>query len=113
MALEALTVRSTSDDQERSIFLTAESLTFPGVTAAASLLLQLAEVQFKGARTSLWWALGICGVLGGAIYWFSLKPGMSGDAKGKGAFIAFLNTLLLTASALGVSSLAAQDAPRV
>lgn len=109
MAVDALTVRSKdSATKTESIFLTPESLTFPGVSAVAFALLQLADSQFDGARTSFWWALGICAFLGVGVIAFSTTPGTSFP---KALFIGVVNILLLTASALGVSSLAANSPP--
>jgi hypothetical protein len=94
----------------RGVFVTRESLTFPGSAALVTFLLQLADVPFKGAKTSFWWALGVSFVLGGVIYYFSLTTNMTRKQKIEAGVIAVLNILVLTGTALGVGSLTSSNA---
>lgn len=110
---EAMAVGSTglsgnNTPTSSGVFVTGESLTFPGSAVLVSFLLNLANIPFKNTTTSFWWALSVSFVIGAIIYVFSLTATMSRIDKAKGAVVALLNMLVLTGSALGVGSLIAQ-----
>jgi hypothetical protein len=112
---EAMQVQSTgisgnAPPKTNGVFVTQESLTFPGSAVLVSFLLTLAEVPFRGAATSFWWALGVSSVVGAVIFGFSLTKEMGKSDIVKGAAVAIFNVLVLTGTALGVGSFTAGTA---
>ena len=95
----------------RGVWITPESLTFPGAGALALALLTVLNSLVKGASTSVLWQAGICAVLGVLIYFYSLKSGLTVAERIFGAVVAFLNTVLLFGSVAGLITLATGTAP--
>jgi len=95
----------------RGVWITPESLTFPGAGALALALLTVINYFVKGANTSVLWQAGICAVLGVLIYFYSLKSELTAPERIFGAVVAFLNTLLLFGSVAGLITLGTGIAP--
>lgn len=113
MEVKSTGVAGSGTPKPGGVFVTGESLTFPGSAVLVSFLLNLADVPFKNTTTSFWWALGVSFVIGLIIYGFSLTAEMTGTDKAKGVVVALLNILVLTGSALGVGSVTAAAAVTV
>lgn len=88
------------------VYLSVDSLTFPVSAGVASALLGLADRFRTGAATNPWVALLICAAIGAFIIWQGWPVKADGRARGRHLAIGALNTLLLTASVLGVSAVA-------
>lgn len=107
--------------------LTADSLSFSIAASIVTTLLQLANIQWAGAPTDFWWALGTSSVVGLFIVAYQWpKPVINGEdvvkpkgwwrrakwcwwegglRRGFGALgVGLLNILLVTAAVLGVGS---------
>ncbi|MEE1763026.1 hypothetical protein [Streptomyces sp. SP18BB07] len=108
-AMAVVSTSAPTGEQKAGIYVTRESFTFPAASVVLTVLLNFLSVPFKGANTSFWWALGTACALGVLIYAKSLTSQMSRSEKWISAAFAFLNSLLLAASALGLNSLAASD----
>ncbi|MBL1101813.1 hypothetical protein [Streptomyces coffeae] len=93
-------------DQASGVFVTLESLTFPTSAVLVSFLLNVLSRPVKGASTSFWWALGVSSVVGAIVYAKSLTDEMPLKTKVMGGFVAVINVLVLTGTALGAGSLA-------
>lgn len=109
MTVRPIQLRGAMQQEEQTgppsgVFVTKESLTFPGAATLVAFLLQLAERAFKGAKTSLWWSLGISLVIGLLIYWFSITEKMTRRENLQAFCIAIINILVLTGTGLGVGS---------
>lgn len=100
-------VQSTTPEGEpggttQGVFVTPESLTFPGAALVATGLLQVLRIPFPGADTSFWWAFGTCALLGLVLYLNSKNPAAGRRQQFVYAVIALINTILLVGVVLGV-----------
>lgn len=90
---------------EQGVFVASDSLTFPGATAVCTTLLLLVGRFREGAATSVWWALIVCTLVGAVI----IALGMPKQNRGGHIAVGVINILLLTASVLGIGSLASDS----
>ncbi len=95
-----------SATDRQPLFLTAENLTFPGVTVIAGTLLNALVSDTSNLR--IWVAGIIAAIFGGFITWVGLTDPLNQptprDKKIQG-FVGFINTALLWISILGVASI--------
>lgn len=101
------TVQSTDTEGQpggttQGVFVTPESLTFPGAALVATGLLQVLRIPFPGADESFWWALGTCALLGLVLYMNSKNPAVGRRQQFVYVTIALINTVLLVGVVLGV-----------
>ena len=89
-----------------SFITTASLASVSGGTAVVTLLWQAARILFGSGAASPWVPFAFALLVGGAIYWLSVDDKnvqLHAREQAIGAFIAFVNSMVLFSAALGIN----------
>jgi hypothetical protein len=114
-AIQGGTAAPTPGDSQttKGVFISPDSLTFPGAAAVCSALLGGANLFIVGAGKDVRWALVICFLIGSFIIYAGWPGGTSKREKGIFLGVGAINIGLLFVSVIGVASAATNVIPGV